>query len=68
MSFALCDYDDEKISKLFERNGRENQAVLEDMYQYFDNNVFPQYVRNYLKQEWKLGPKGLQQNLGKMVQ
>lgn len=58
MSFALFDYD-EKIPKLFERNERENHAVLEDMYQYFDNKVFPQYVRNYLKQEWQSGPKGL---------
>src|SRR5690606_17471194 len=55
MSFGLFDYEESKVAPLFERRGRDDRQVLEEMRRYFSESEFPSYVYNYLLQE--LSPK-----------
>ena len=57
MSFALFDYDDSKISRLFDRDGRGDEEVLTAIRECFDDNEFPSYVYEYLVQEISAGSK-----------
>ena len=57
MSFALFDYDDSKISCLFDRDERGDEDVLTAIRECFDDNEFPSYVYEYLVQEISAGSK-----------
>ncbi len=58
MSFALFDYNKDKILSLFDRQNRDDKEVLFDLQKYFNetflsqgDTLFPQYVHKYLLQE-----------------
>jgi hypothetical protein len=51
MSFALFDFDEQSITEKFNRNNRDDQSVLSDLYLVLNTDKFPQYVRNYLELE-----------------
>ena len=55
MSFALFDYDQQEIERLFDRNNRNDKEVLAELYSYLSAEEFPSYVRSYLEQELKPG-------------
>lgn len=51
MSFALFNFEEERVCSLFERNERSDIEVLESLRSSFSEKEFPQYVYNYLLQE-----------------
>ena len=55
MSFALFDFDNDKLSRLFERGARDDKEVLSDICSNLNDEEFPHYVRNYLEQELRPG-------------
>ncbi|WP_171182259.1 Z1 domain-containing protein [Ruegeria sp. HKCCD8929] len=57
MSFALFDFDEEKICDLFKRRDRDDQEVLSDIYSSLNAEEFPHYVRSYLDQELRPGSR-----------
>lgn len=57
MSFALFEHDDARISKLFERNERDDQTVLAEIRRELSDREFPDYVYRYLLQELSPGSR-----------
>jgi hypothetical protein len=55
MSFALFDFSEKEVSPLFDRQGRDDLTVLEKLKNALEENQFPSYVFDYLKQQ--LSPK-----------
>ena len=51
MSFALFDYEDDKISSLFEREELDDKTMLIRIREFLNEDEFPTYVYNYLDQE-----------------
>ena len=56
MSFALFDYN-ESLKSLFERNGRDDSAVLAGLRKAFSDSELPSYVYRYLEQELNPGSR-----------
>lgn len=48
MSFSLFNYNEEKISSIFNRRHRNDKEVLTELRDYFYNKEFPQYLYDYL--------------------
>jgi hypothetical protein len=55
MSFALFDYDEGKINALFDRQSRDDLAVLTSLREHFKDSELPRYVYDYLRQELRPG-------------
>lgn len=59
MSFALFEYDDAVIKHLFDRRGRDDGAVLNELESHFDSKVLPPYVLAYLRREISPGSRSI---------
>lgn len=57
MSFALFDFEEQKVVDLFDRHDRSDKEVLDDLKASFSEAEFPPYVFNYLMQELIPGSK-----------
>lgn len=57
MSFALFDYDEEKVSSLFNRGNRDDFGILGNLIEHFEPAQFPRYVYEYLKLELAPGSR-----------
>lgn len=55
MSFALFNYNEEKIAELFARDGRSDAEMLADLRSSFSDAELPEYVLSYLKSELEIG-------------
>lgn len=57
MSFAIFDFDQDRLASAFDRQDRDDMEVLKEIYSILNDAEFPQYVRRYLEQEIYSGSK-----------